>query len=232
MGFLDVLFNKSESNEYEVKCFTYKMLLSHYYRLSRKFTGVDGMQVGICRESEYKKMMRPNDRWVISLILCDANKKPLIDPVNRADSYGAIFIADAVDETFSRFINGNNQMYFKPTAAEMSDRAKESSIEGKLKSVMTKLVTAFDRSVTPEMTVSMVKNYRKALGSKIVIASISVLKQEFNNSSMFNDFTDDDYVIAEYNETSDRLIQAQIVFLDEKLKALVKSNGGMVVIED
>lgn len=240
MSFLDDLFgsseSKSRSSETIVRCFTYASMLKYYNKMLHKIPGVDSCQISVCRESEYKKIIRPQDRWVISMVFCDAVGRPLRDPSNGQDTFGMIVIADSFDEEFSRFMNGRTQASFKPTASDMQ-RISEKKGKSLYQRIMDKLVSAFDKAVTPEFTVADLKNYRKVPGTKVIIVTIGTLKKQISarpsaGNINLSDFDEKDCIIAEYDERSDNIVQTGFINPDQRIMSLVERNNGVVIVED
>ena len=224
--------SKSESNEISVHCFTYERMLNYYCSVSAKIPGIASSQISICKESEYKKIYRPQERWVITQIFCDALGKPLINPSNGQNGYGRIVIADSFDMKFSKFMNGRTQASFKPSIEEMK-RITENQKKSIYQRILEKVAVTLDNATTPEFTVSMLKNYRTLSTSKVIVAKIDVMLSRAKSSSFDSSLFDkNDFVIAEYDEKSDRIIRSEVIKPDEKIKALVEKNSGVIIVED
>lgn len=240
MSFLDDIFgnseSKSQSSEITVECFTYEMMLKYYYKMSHKIPGIDSCIISIYRESEYKKIFRPQDRWVVTQIFCDALGRTLKNPSNGQDGYGRIVIADSFDEEFSRFMNGRSQASFKPTASDIQ-RAKEKKGKSFYQMIMDQLVVAFDRAITPEFTITMLKNYRTVPGSKVIIITIGALKKQISAEPTackvnFSDLDDNDYIISEYDAKNAIIVKTEFINPEQRIKTLVEKNNGVVIVED
>lgn len=239
MSFLDDLFGQSkskpQSNEATVDCFTYDQMLKYYRKVSKKVPGIAGSTVSVCKESEYRGTMRPQDRWVISLIFCDALGKPLKNPANGQDGYGVIVTANSFDLRFSEFMNGKKQALFTPTAEELKSVAEK---DGKslYQRIMDKLAAKFDRAISPEFTIAMLKNYRTVPNSKVIIALVKKLTDavgsEHGKAVDLRGLDDMDVIIAEYDEKNDNIIKTELINPDAKIRALLENNNGIVVVED
>lgn len=224
--------SKSDSNEITINCFTYERMLHYYCNVAGRIPGIASCQISICKESEYKKIYRPQERWVITQIFCDALGKPLLNPNNGQDGYGRIVIADSFDVKFSQFMNGRTQASFKPSSDELR-RIKENQSKSIYQRILDKLALTLDNAVTPEFTVSMLKNYRTVSTSKVVVAKIDVILSGAKSSTIDPSIFDkNDFVIAEYDEKSDRIIKSEVIKPDDKIKALVEKNNGVIIVED
>ena len=231
----------NSSNEIETKLFTYADMLWFHYRESRKIPGIKYSRIYVCKESEYKKIFRTSDRWVILQIFCDAAGNQLMDPQNRQDGFGRIVYADAFDESFSRFMNGRREAIFEPSKAEVErldnrySRSKKTVIDKFIERLGESLSASIYQATTPEFTITHVKNYRKKQDSSVVLAKMDfIMKAGAHNRQMFADmgYRNDDYVIAEYNELTDKIVQSDFINPDLKVKNLIESNNGIVIIEN
>lgn len=224
--------SKSDSNEITVNCFTYESMLHYYCNIAGKIPGIASCQISVCKESEYKKIYRPQERWVVTQIFCDALGKPLRNPSNGQDGYGRIVIADSFDVRFSQFMNGRTQASFKPSSEELRS-IKENHGKPIYQRILEKLVVTLDNAVTPEFTVSMLKNYRTVSTSKVVIAKVDVMLSGARGSTIDPSLLDkNDFVIAEYDENSDRIIKCDVIKPDDRIKVLVEKNNGVIIVED
>ena len=132
-------------------------------------------------------------------------------------------------------MDGKKQVFFQPTAEDLN-KVSERNVKSLYQRILDKLVAKIDRAITPEFTVAMLKNYRTVPNSKVVIASVKQLKTAANLNPKYKvDFLgldDMDFIIAEYNEQADTIIKTEVINPDSKIRSLVDSNNGVVIIED
>lgn len=227
------------SSEVEMEQFTYSEMLKFHYRESHRIPGIKYSKIFFCKESEYKKIIRPQDRWVIFQIFYDASHEQLMDPRNGQDGFGRIVYANAIDEAFSRFMNGQKEAFFNPSEEEIKmlenhhTKVKKPLIE--IEKLAEKLSAKLYRASTPEFTISHVKNYRRMPDSSVVLARMDfIMRAVPRKAQMFVDlgYHNDDYVIAEYNEPTDKIVQSNFINPDSKVKKLIETNNGVVIIEN
>lgn len=225
------------SNEVEMEQFTYSEMLKFHYRESHRIPGIKYSKIFFCKESEYKKIIRPQDRWVIFQIFYDASHEQLMDPRNGRDGFGRIVYANAIDEAFSRFMNGQKEAFFNPSEEEIKrlENHHTKSQKTLIEKLAEKLSAKLDRACTPEFTITHVKNYRRMPDSSVVLARMDfIMRAAPHKSQMFVDlgYHNDDYVIAEYNEPTDKIVQSDFINPESKVKKLIESNNGVVIIEN
>lgn len=92
-----------------------------------------------------------------------------------------------------------------------------------------------------KVTISFIKKFKKKKSSQIVMANMKDMiknipyKEKRTYSFEELEKIEDEVVMAEYDEYSDKLVQAEFVGdegMDNKLENALKCNGGIIVIED
>lgn len=217
---------KEGTTEESITEFRYRDMVNFYFKTYKRIPGVNSCRVSIRKESEMNGMIRPTERWAISMIFCDSANNPIRRPASE-DGYGKIFYADAFDRRFSNFMNGRSNAIYTPSAQELNSMKKKSIIDVILEKIKS---LGFLNSDT--ITVSYVKSYREVQGAKIVLASVEKLIEKQPDINIFGDDVADTCIIAEYDEATDNIVKINMGKPDERIQALLDANNGIVVIED
>ncbi len=90
------------------------------------------------------------------------------------------------------------------------------------------------------LTIDVIKRFRKRRNSKVVLADMKdIMKEAAKNPNVSHasfedlDKIEGQTVIAEYDESTDEIVQCEIAKeQDSKVDSFIRSNNGIVILED
>ena len=102
------------------------------------------------------------------------------------------------------------------------------------------LVTGAIIYMAVKLTINIIKNFRKRRNTKVVMADMKeIMREAAKNPNVsrakFDDLDkiDGQTVVAEYDEYNDEVVQCEIAReQDDKIDGFLRSNNGLVVLED
>lgn len=206
-----------------VKCFTYEMMRGYGDGLLGNIPGASMCCVEAVQE---------NRSWLITLTACNDSYEPLVDPYSR---HKIVFVADSVDDNFSRFLNGRRRDYYKPKSDKQSLQTKVSGYKDTLNIVLKEMVRMLkgktinrqSSMATFRFVPSMVNTYRTVPGSSIIIVSMRVLDKYL---AFWGVVDDNVFLIQEYDSRFGAVVKYDFVELDEQVRRVVEKHNGVLVI--
>ncbi len=84
-----------------------------------------------------------------------------------------------------------------------------------------------------KLTISFLKKYRTKKNTKIFAGAVKDIIKKAPTMNLDDLPDEDDVIIAEYDEEEDELVQDMSVSsdVDDKVRSMLKNNGGIVVFE-
>lgn len=239
-GFRDAMYGgmpETGGRDYElVDCFTYDNVVNNYVEVSNRLFGIASACLEVCTESEYRKVILSENRWVIKQTFCDSLDRPVVVFPNSTYKYGIITLARSLDFKFSEFMGGRRKAYFK-LASEVADVDTPSAINDIFNSVLESVISIAGKIITPNFNYSMFRSYRSLANTNIVVVSVPLFRERFLCRSNCSDIrkwlsyiSDDAYLIIEYDSKRDALIKCDFIYPDPELRAAFNKLNDIVII--
>lgn len=206
-----------------VKCFTYEMMRGYCDGLLGKIPGTSMCCIEVGQE---------NRSWLITLTACNDSYEPLVDPYSR---HKIVFVADSVDDNFSRFLNGRRRDYYKPKSDKQPLQTKDSGYKDTLNLVLREVVQILKGTIpnrksgvaTFRFVPSMIDTYGTVPGSSIIIASMRVLCKYIPLSGVIDDNV---FLVVEYDNRFGAIVKYDFVELDEQVRKVVEEYNGILAV--